>query len=56
MPARIIAIYTAVVAFLGLKPKPAIQDMEGHIMKAIDKSHRSWVKKGWVEEKTSTKA
>lgn len=55
MPARIIAMCTTVAVFLGLKPKPRTEDMEGHIIKTINASHESWVEKGWVEEKLSTR-
>lgn len=55
MPARVVAIYTAAAAFLGLKPKVKTGDLEGRIIKTINASHQSWVEKGWVKEKPSTR-
>ncbi len=55
MPTRIIAIFNAAAVFVGLKPKPRSEDLESHIIRAINISHQSWVEKGWVEEKSSTK-
>jgi hypothetical protein len=55
MPARVLAICTAAAVFFRLRPRPNLVDMDDRIIKAIDDSHQSWVEKGWVEEKASTR-
>lgn len=54
MAAKIIGLCAAVAAFLGLKQKPQV-DFEARFIKAVEDSHRSWVEKGWIEEKHPTK-
>lgn len=49
MPARIIGLYTLVMAFFGLqKPKQA-KNVDDLIVDSFNRSHKSWVEKGWVK-------
>lgn len=51
MPARVITLYMAVVAFLGLKiSQPASQKADERLADVINTSYDSWVERGWVEK------
>jgi hypothetical protein len=51
MPARIVSLYVAVVAFLGLKSnKPTQDQLDRMIVDSVNKSHDSWVARGWSQK------
>jgi hypothetical protein len=51
MPARIISLYAAIVAFLGFKSsKLSPEQIDELIVDSYNKSHESWVARGWIEK------
>jgi hypothetical protein len=50
MPARLITIYTAVVAFLGFKVLQPEPDIDELLTNSINKSYDSWVAKGYIPQ------
>lgn len=49
MPARIIGLYAAVVAFIRLKWHREEPNVDQLLLNALNKSHQDWVERGWVE-------
>jgi hypothetical protein len=47
---RIIGLFTAVAAFLGFRSEAKSEQTDQRIIDAFNKSHESWVARGWVEK------
>jgi len=53
MPSRIIGFFTAVAAFVGLKPAKPKPDVEDLIVNSFNESHKKWVARGWIKQDKS---
>ena len=50
MPARLITLYTAVVALFGFRTMQSKPDVDELLTNSINKSYDSWVAKGYIPQ------